>query len=201
METRLILGETTLSPCGRYRYLLSRDWRMAHQAENVCLFVMLNPSTGDALQDDPTLRRCIGFAQREGHTSLEVVNLFAWRSPNPKVLSEDWVRSIGPENDGYIIRAAQRANCIIAAWGTNKTMGRDNSVLRILRRYRDVLCLRTTKAGLPEHPLYLPDSTPLKLFIKKDKQDAKPQSQTPEGPASQEIQETERELTTQRKAN
>jgi hypothetical protein len=168
VETKLILGEATISPCGQYRYRLSRDWRLAHQEENVCLFVMLNPSTADGLKDDPTLRRCIYFAQREGHTSLEIVNLFAWRSPNPKVLAEDWVRSVGPENDEHIERAAQRAKRIIAAWGTNETMGRANAVLRVLRRYQDVFCLRTTKAGHPEHPLYLPDSTPLKLFVRKD---------------------------------
>lgn len=175
METNYTAKEATLSACGQYRYLLRRTWKSTKDditsmglIGRTLLFVMLNPSSADGLQDDPTLRRCVSFAQREKYPELEVVNLFAWRSPNPKVLAEDWVRSVGPENDGYIERAAQRANLIIAAWGGNKTMGRDQSVLRKLRRHQDVFCLRTTKAGHPEHPLYLPDSTPLKLFMRKE---------------------------------
>jgi hypothetical protein len=160
--------EVTLSACERYRYLLRREWEPILTIPVICLFVMLNPSNADGLKDDPTLRRCVRFAQREGYSELEVVNLFAWRSPNPKVLADNWTRSIGPENNDYIRVAAQNASLIIAAWGGNETMGRDQSVLRILRRYQDVYCLRTTKSGKPEHPLYLPDSTQLKFFMRKE---------------------------------
>src|SRR5262249_62207047 len=68
------------SRCGRYRYWLTRTWDAARPA--VC-WLMLNPSTADAARDDPTIRRCIGLARRWGHGGIVVVNLFAWRAPDP----------------------------------------------------------------------------------------------------------------------
>jgi GTP-binding protein len=38
-----------LSDCGGYRYVLWRDWAAGPRA----LFILLNPSTADATQDDP----------------------------------------------------------------------------------------------------------------------------------------------------
>jgi hypothetical protein len=166
MTTEYTLKTAVISFCERYRYFLRREWRA--EISSTCLFVMLNPSRADGCKDDPTLRRCVSFARRAGHSALEVVNLFAWRSVSPKSLAEDWTRSIGPENDNHIERAAQRATVIIAAWGSNQTMGRDKSVLRMLRQTHNVFCLGTSLAGHPNHPLYLPDSTPLTLFARKE---------------------------------
>ena len=45
-----------LSECGWYRYLLWRRWQPSAPVVN---FIMLNPSTADAVQDDPTVTRCI----------------------------------------------------------------------------------------------------------------------------------------------
>ena len=54
---------------GIYRYLLTRSLG----GSATCLFIMLNPSSADAENDDPTIRRCIGFANREGYGRLEVI--------------------------------------------------------------------------------------------------------------------------------
>ena len=70
----------TISECGLYRYSLTRVW---DDVLPMCIFVMLNPSTADADIDDPTIRRCINFAKREGCGSLMVVNLFAYRATSP----------------------------------------------------------------------------------------------------------------------
>lgn len=71
------------SPCKTYRYALWRRWSDAPPV----LFVMLNPSTANESQDDPTIRRCISFAKQWGHGGIIVGNLFAFRSPYPTDLS------------------------------------------------------------------------------------------------------------------
>lgn len=108
------------SECGAYRYRLARRWPDMTARGGTMLFVMLNPSRGDGAEDDPTLRRCIRFAAREGCAEMEVVNLFAFRSPDPQMLraASD---PVGPENDRHIARAAREALAadgrIVCAWG------------------------------------------------------------------------------------
>lgn len=146
MELEAVLDET-----GLYRYSLTRIWDETKW--RVC-FCMLNPSTADSSKDDPTIRKCIGFAQRWGFGSLEVVNLYAYRATDPKDL---WKATlpVGAENDRYIREAVQRSNCVVAAWGVNaKCQHRVQQVLRLLGG-RGALCLGITKAGAPRHPLYL----------------------------------------------
>lgn len=148
-----------------YRYVLWRTWK---EPAKICLFVMLNPSTADHEKDDPTLRKCVSFAEREGCGEVRVVNLFALRSPHPKALGPDWTRSIGnPDNDSYLQLEAIGCDLLIAAWGSNETMGRAGSVLKVLRQFKDVYCLGTSKEGHPNHPLYLPLDTPLKLYYRR----------------------------------
>jgi hypothetical protein len=125
---------------------------------------MLNPSAADAQRNDPTIARCIAFAYTWKFGSLEVVNLFAYRTSNPRELVniDD---PIGPENDGYLMQALERSSCIVAAWGTKGTLlGRDRQVLQILTCWRNVSCLGCTKGGHPRHPLYLKGDTPLAAF-------------------------------------
>lgn len=92
---------TSASISGDYRYRLGRAWA----GGPTCTFIMLNPSTADADQDDPTIRRCVGFAKALGCGALEVVNLYAYRATNPRDLLRQDER-VGPEND-YWLREAQ----------------------------------------------------------------------------------------------
>lgn len=146
--------DAIISACGKYRYLLQRSWNPYLQA--VC-FVMLNPSTADANVDDPTIRRCLGFAKTLGFGQLEVVNLFAWRATDPTELkrTDD---PIGSENDEQLLSAAKVCNMTICAWGTNGTYRqRDKAVLKLLRENGvRPHSLRLSKHGHPAHPLYLP---------------------------------------------
>ena len=162
---KYLLAQAEICDDGKYRYLLRRIWK---GGDGCCLFVMLNPSTADATQDDATLRKCVSFAKREGYEELAVVNLFALRSRHPKSLAPDWAGSVGPANDEHLKLAALTSDLIVAAWGANETMGRAAPVLRLLRQYRDVYCLGTTKDGHPQHPLYLPSDTPLKIYARKE---------------------------------
>ena len=139
------------SPCQRYRYRLSRRW-----SEDPCVtFVMLNPSTADAVQDDPTIRRCIGFAQREGFGGLDVVNLFAGRATRPEDLFA-MNDPAGPENTRFLIKQFRSRAPVIAAWGAHPKAQQAFSELRQNIRLPKMMCLGMSKAGSPRHPLYLP---------------------------------------------
>lgn len=145
----------TFSLCGRYRYTLRRRWADGP----ACCWVMLNPSTADERQDDPTIRRCIGFSRAWGYAGLVVVNLFALRSPDPAAL---WVPSadpVGRDNDSAIRLAAASSGLVVAAWGVQSHDRFRVRSLTVERELRDagvpLWCLGLTKLGYPRHPLYV----------------------------------------------
>lgn len=139
-----------ISACGRYRYTLRREWDAA--AGTVC-FVMLNPSTADALVDDPTIRRCIGFARSWGYGAVEVRNLFALRATDPKELLSA-PDPVGPKGDESLRRAAFTVGLVVVAWGASVPFGRDRRALELLEG-TTLACLGLTKGGGPRHPLYV----------------------------------------------
>lgn len=149
-----------LSPCGIYRYQL---WRMWDPKGPRIAWVMLNPSTADATQDDPTIRRCVAFARAWGFGDLVVVNLFALRATDPRELRNALTAGrdpVGPDNDLRIMDVAGSASAVVAAWGVHGALaGRDREVQRLLHGV-DVQCLGTTRDGHPRHPLYLATNTP-----------------------------------------
>lgn len=138
----------------RYRYLLAR--RTGLSADG-CLFIMLNPSTADETEDDPTIRRCMGFASRWGFGILVVANVFALRSTDPKGLCrvED---PIGPENDSWLLKAAKESDSVVCAWGNWGELFRRGDQVRAMLTDAGVpiQCLGVTGQGEPRHPLYLP---------------------------------------------
>ncbi|MFB6298175.1 MAG: DUF1643 domain-containing protein [Salinirussus sp.] len=140
-----------LSEDREYRYQLSRRW---DTTAPTAAFVMLNPSTADETDDDPTIRRCLGYAREWGCGTLLVGNLFAFRTSDPADLSAH-PAPVGPENDAWLARIADRADRVVAAWGTKGTLlDRDVAV----REHLDCqfYALDTTKDGHPNHPLYQP---------------------------------------------
>jgi hypothetical protein len=144
-----------ISECGKYRYDLRRSWGDGDGID-VC-FVMLNPSTADDEVDDPTIRRCMGFARDMGATSLTVRNLFAYRATDPKELARIGPRqATGSDNDRWL--RGIDSPIIVAAWGAWVPYGRDRTVMREIFRGRPVVALGVTKSGQPRHPLYLPAS-------------------------------------------
>ena len=154
-----VFKDAYISECGKYRYTLTREW---DDFKPAMLFVMLNPSTADATEDDPTIRRCVGFAKREGCGMIEVVNLFAWRATDPKELKTT-DEPIGARNDRVIQEAAEDADVIVCAWGTHGVLHKRNEeVISLLKATgKPVMCLGKTKDGHPKHPLYLSGQSPL----------------------------------------
>lgn len=146
-------SDALVSPCGLYRYWLTRTW---DQSRPPACFVMLNPSTADAERDDPTVRRCVGFAKRWGWGGLAVVNLFAFRATSPKDLKRAQ-EPVGPDNDRHLLEFARRAGVAVAAWGAHGAhLGRAREVVALLRGAGVALhCLGTTADGSPRHPLYV----------------------------------------------
>lgn len=168
----MMVRDATISHCGTYRYTLSRQW--GNRSPTTCLlrkagFIMLNPSTADAEIDDPTIRRCIGFAKAWGKDGVDIVNVYALRSTDPKAL---WQHNdpVGPENDRYIQDWVHYCSPIVAAWGAHAKPERVQRVLEIVRAHSVPLyCLGTTKAGAPRHPLYVKGDTQLRLYTGEDR--------------------------------
>lgn len=154
-----LAADATFSGCRRYRYVLERHWDDALPA---VLFIGLNPSTADEQADDPTVRRCVRFAQDWGYGSLLLANLFALRSTDPKGLL-DAADPVGRWNDRWLKRLESRASLSVAAWGVHGTLrDRDRTVAA---RLVNLHCLGTTKDGHPRHPLYLRADTQPRPFF------------------------------------
>jgi hypothetical protein len=165
----------------RYRYLLTRcveandDLFTTRRDYRAVLFVMLNPSTADETQDDPTIRRCTSFARGWGYTHLVVANLFAFRSTDPRALADE-KDPVGPEND-RALQAALEDNAVrrvVCAWGVHDgpirglVQARADHVLSVLRTHEPVcfglagqVKARIGVGRQPRHPLYLPEDAPV----------------------------------------
>jgi hypothetical protein len=141
-----------LSPHVLYRYSPTHRWG---RGGRTATFIMLNPSTADATVDDPTIRRCIGFARSWGCQGLSVLNLYALRATDP---AELWRASdpVGPDNDAYLADHFSSAQTwpLVAAWGSAANPERVAQVLA-LSGTAELQALGVTKTGQPRHPLYL----------------------------------------------
>lgn len=173
------MNGAVISKCGTYRYCLSRQW----EPGTLVNFIMLNPSTADATVDDPTIRRCIGFAKAWGHGGIVVTNLFAYRTTSPKELrrvaeerrgsdsrfgTETRPCPVGDDNDAVLLAQALRASLVVAAWGNHGWIdGRDAIVRHRLRRQHGIALyhLGLTKQDRPRHPLYLRKDTQPEIWI------------------------------------
>jgi hypothetical protein len=141
-----------ISRCERYRYALMRAWS---DGPRRVMFVGLNPSTADGMVEDPTLRRCIGFARAWGYDGLWMANLYGLRSPKPRALRlvDD---PIGPTTDHWLAHMRERSDLVVACWGADP-MATPERVAAVRAIVGDELhAIRVTKTRRPEHPLYLP---------------------------------------------
>lgn len=167
----VIAGKSAeFSECGRYRYTLHRRW---DGEEQVC-WVMLNPSTADEVEDDPTIRRCIRFSQRWGYGGLVIVNLFAWRATKPQVIKSlltnvtEAPSPTGPRNLRAIRGAIDHCAVVVAAWGVSLqpwSTERGRWVRMECEALGKALkCLGRTRDGSPRHPLYVKGTMRLEVF-------------------------------------
>ena len=155
----LFINKTAnFSSCRKYRYSLSRIW---DNQKKFVLFIGLNPSTADEEVDDPTIRRCFGYAQKWGYGGFIMVNLFAYRTTLPANLKKVKY-PVGRDNDKYIVKLSKKADITVAAWGNNGNLfSRDKEVLNLVP---SLMCLKVNKSGQPSHPLYLKKDLKLTKF-------------------------------------
>lgn len=142
------------SACRRYRYVLRREWLVG---EGRLMFLMLNPSKADAVRNDPTVRRCMNWAQRWGFRELVVGNLFALRSTDPGALYTA-ADPVGPENDWHLLNEASGAELVVCGWGVHGLLqNRGAAVAAMLETSGvELKCLGHNRQGTPRHPLYVP---------------------------------------------
>ena len=151
MNSECINSGAHFSRCRRFRYALWREW---DESRPSVMLIGLNPSTADARTNDPTIRRCIGFARDWGFGGVRMLNLFAFRATYPSDLkaADD---PVGPRNDEWLRRTARDSERLVACWGNDGAfMDRSAAVRRMLGNRLEVI--RMNGSGEPAHPLYLP---------------------------------------------
>jgi hypothetical protein len=158
--------------CGKHEYADFTEGRIGGPWRGVTktvAFIGLNPSTADATKDDPTIRKCKGFAKRWGMDWMVMLNLFAFRATVPAHMKKA-ADPVGPENDDYFGRILPKVDLIVCAWGVhgafkNNTRVADASALFAqLHGQWKVQCLGSNDDGSPKHPLYVPYETPLRDY-------------------------------------
>jgi hypothetical protein len=147
---------------GVYRYCLWRRWNLN---QPIMGWVMLNPSTANAKEDDQTLRKCMGFARKHDHGGVILVNLFAFMERDPQKLRMVKER-VGPETDRYILWTCAVADLVVAGWGACRFA---NEQARHVRKLVEgtgttIRCVGQTKNGQPRHPLHPSYSSPIQAL-------------------------------------
>lgn len=190
-------GGAVFDPTNSHRYILWRNLvdtecsaeqrsdsvhSLGHDADTArtISFIMLNPNRADELSNDPTIKRCIGFARGWGFLKIIVVNLFSIKAQTPALLRQMRVPLVGPSNDAFVLSAIEQSSMVVAAWGNHGSIGgRDeellefvetalssNSALRSNPHHNGLYCLGLTKLRQPKHPLYLRASIEPVRFIR-----------------------------------
>lgn len=139
------------SPCRKYRYTL---WRVWDEEKPMIAFLALNPSAADEEKNDPTVQRCINYAKKWGYGGMYMLNIFAFRATDPKVMKAE-EDPVGEENDKFILETIEKVDRLICAWGNHgQHMDRSDDI-EILLHGLKLECLGVNKSGEPKHPLYL----------------------------------------------
>jgi hypothetical protein len=154
MSNLFIKREARFSDDRRYRYWLKIVWQ---PTDPLLGSVGLNPSRADEFDDDNTIRKEIGFAQRWGFGGLLKANIYGYVSPYPKDLKtvED---PIGGELNSFEALNDLLKDCpmTLAGWGRNAGERGIQAARELAALGVNLYCLGKNSDGSPEHPLYIP---------------------------------------------
>ena len=150
--------ETIFNADHSHRFQLWREWGMFNP--RFVQFIGLNPSTANATEDDPTIRRCIGFAKQWGFGALCMTNLFTMVTPFPSELIRSGERCV-PVKTWMLIQVGRRAGKIICCWGNFKAarFAETETKAALIDAGLLPFVLGLNSSGSPKHPLYLPKTT------------------------------------------
>ncbi|MDP3088824.1 MAG: DUF1643 domain-containing protein [Methylotenera sp.] len=156
-NTLIQQSEAHFSDCEKYRYWLRRDWDLSSE---VISFLMLNPSTANEVDNDPTIERCQRRAIAMGYGSMIIVNLFPFRMTNSTQLNTvNDLLGDTLEADNCILRAVQASAITVCGWGKHPLAApRGQAVLSLLKNANlqdKVKCLQLNADNSPQHPLYI----------------------------------------------
>jgi hypothetical protein len=171
-----MLRDARLSPDGSLRYWLRREWDIGCR---IVVFIMLNPSWGDAKIDDATIKRCIAFARAWGYDGLRIVNLCSFRTHRPTEMYEYVLRTHSdPIAAGFDMKhvldaiAHPDTALVVAAWGKVKPILEDRvRKISLAAEWmgRPLHAIQLNLDGSPAHPLYLRgDLSPIPFEVIKD---------------------------------
>lgn len=113
-----------------------------------------NPSTADGLLDDPTVRRCWAFTRAWGYGAMMFVNTNPFRATNPAMCQtpDSYVMMM---NDGWLRHAMEISAITVCGWGDKANPELAQHAFEVMHVLGPLHALRITKAGNPQHPLYL----------------------------------------------
>ncbi len=160
-----VLKSAKLSDCGKYRFSLSRTW---DEKLPKVAFVGLNPSTADAEKDDPTIRKCVGFARRLGFGGIVMLNLYTYRATKPADLWKAQKAGVAVIGEGAPAVRSRAAQCemVIGCWGKHG-IKRQQDFMEYFGR--PIFCLGKNSDGTPCHPLMLSYTTKLEILLQARK--------------------------------
>lgn len=158
-----IIRSASISCCNRFRWTLTRKWGEGPMA----CYIGFNPSDADGKKEDPTTLAWIHFAKANGYSGYVAVNLYPFRSSDPKACRKwadfenngpDWhARDVIIQNIELVARIARRSAIVVACWGN--LAGDDPIAERIIEEIQGdmpfpaIYCLGLTKHGMPKHPM------------------------------------------------
>jgi|TARA_Y100000310_G_scaffold92194_1_gene89797 hypothetical protein len=173
----------TFSDDMKYRYRLWRHWDDGLLA---LMFLLLNPSTADEFENDPTVTRCMERAKRMGFGGVEICNLYAYRATDPKelygppdaaalALDDAAINDfdpIGEDNPTEIYAAVGVSGAVICGWGVHgekiappwPAMVLQGLALQLEGWEKPLLHLGLNDDGSPKHPLYIGYDVPVEPF-------------------------------------
>lgn len=149
--------DAVFSDCSRYRWLLMRRW---NEGSKICMFIGLNPSTADYSNDDPTVSRCVGFARKWGCSAMYMMNAYAFRATDPKVMKRQ-SDPVGQQCDEHLKAISASCSIKVACWGAHIETYRQTELKRMIPGLK---CFGLTAKGYPKHPLYLSKDSQLMDF-------------------------------------
>ncbi len=154
MDTLFEKKDAAFSKNRLHRYCLIRIW---DNTKPKVAFVGLNPSTANETEDDPTIRKVIGFAKEWGYGGFYMLNLFSRITPYSNELPH--IQLLDKSSDYFLKTFADNSEKIVYCWGKfTIAEARAKEVMNLLG---PGWALAINQDGSPRHPLYVPKNTKL----------------------------------------